>query len=237
MPEVDGIAGHNLTCPACGELAGWHADTVTTDEFVESEAGWACEECGWEQEATPEDEERRIEWNKNLQPVVDACWDAIRNHKSEPNTTTVADHFEYAPEGDFKWDAEEAGDWNVYCCGEKDCPVQWHRIAYACNMGRENGKRWIEIREVDSDGDRDFSASWDEREEGCDTPECWDEVMDYPNSDEHFLGWARYWLDAAETHKDPCDQIIGRWQDKAESWEHFCVSAAADMVRYLNMGK
>jgi len=232
MPIVeDAIAGRDLKCPSCGETAGWHSDMTTgDDEFKpEPDLGWHCEDCDWWQECTDDDVQRQAKFDKDLQPRIDACWDKIHKHVRK-FATTPEEFFGglSIPEGDFKWDGDEVGDWNVYCCGEKDCDQQWHLIGSTMEIGRRDGKLYIETSTVDSDGSCDCDSQW---EEG-DDPAWFGDVVN-PCTDEHFSGWAKYWLDAIETRKDPCDQIMR--VVPAGEWVEFCLKAAEDHIKYLTM--
>jgi len=104
---------------------------------------------------------------------------------------TIAEIFESAPDGDFNWDAVEAGEWHVYSCGEKDCDRQWHKIAYATNIKRENGERSIEYASCDEDGDWNCISEWTD---GDPTDETWILQEMANESRDYFVGWARYHL-------------------------------------------
>jgi len=234
MPVVeDAVAGRDLKCPACGETAEWHSDMTTgDDEFKpEPDLGWHCENCAWEQECTDDDVQRQAKFDKNLQPRIDACWEKIHAHVSEPFTMTPDEFFKdlNMPEGDFEWADAEAGDTNVYCCGEKDCEQQWHTVAYSQEIGRRDGKLYIENHSCDQDGNWDVDGGW---EEGESVESFQDECN--PRTDDHFRGWAQYWLDAIETRKDPCDQIMR--DVNTGDWAEFCLESAEDNVKYLKMG-
>jgi len=165
---------------------------------------------------------------------------------------TIDEFFECAPdEGAFEWDDVEAGDWHVYCCDEKDCPVQWHKIAYATKMGRdEQGRRWVEVEDVDSDGNWDFCAGYDERE--GDTEENWaafykDHLENM--TDDYFKGWIAYWEHVAETGKDVLGEL-NDWDGTPPSMaggkrrkmpkseiKKIARKAVEENTKYLNMGK
>ena len=136
---------------------------------------------------------------------------------------------QHAPEGDFNWDQDEAGDWDVWLCGERDCPRQWHMVAYAQAVGRENGKRYVRIEQADEDGNWEGFLEYDERE--GDGPDEWEEMGRFLANylDEHFIDWAWYWLDAADTGRDPCKQALSTPED----WTEFCLHAARDCLNSL----
>jgi hypothetical protein len=215
---------YNVRCPKCnGDIfEEWGGDYPTYD--------FRCDDCGHE-------------WNQNVEKpaMTDDQEKRIQELKSEVTKLRIGQKYKKGPpiddffesldvEGDFHWDNQEAGDWHVYNCGEKDCPVQWHLMAFSEVFGRENGKRYVEIHDVDSDGNWDINHAYDERD--GDTPEHWWEISDVMAnmSDSFFLGWAEYWLDAATTGNDPCDQCIGTVK---ENWVDFCIKAVEDNIKYL----
>lgn len=129
------------------------------------------------------------------------------------------------PEGDFKWENDDPGDTHVYCCGERDCLVQWHEAYYCETIERKDGKLTIEIHDGDSDGNWDINSAWEEGED-------WDASgIGYHFGEyalrEYFVGWLQYWLDAAETGKDPCNQLMMRSHlGKDFNWVDACIKAA-----------
>ena len=134
------------------------------------------------------------------------------------------------PEGDFKWDNDDPGDAHVYCCGERDCPVQWHEAFYCETIERKDGKLTIEIHDGDSDGNWDINTAWEEGED-------WDNSGVGYHFGEYqlrmyFYHWAEYWIDAAETGKDPCNQTMTRPMGPSE-WVDFCIKAAKSNVDAL----
>ena len=167
------------------------------------------------------------QWGNVLTPAQEArlayLQKQVNTTPRAANPMTLADYLEHLPDGDFSWDGEP-GDWHVYCCGEKDCPQQWHLVAYYETIKREAGKLSIEWWSCDSDGNHDIDTSW---EEGQD----WYAPDD--QMDSYFRGWAEYWLDAAVTGNDPCGQI-GRIS--TNRIDH-CLDAAADQIKYLRMNK
>ncbi len=166
---------------------------------------------------TPEQEERRKE-------LHNAIYEWGRKHK--PELGKLEDILEYMPDGDFKW-AGEAGDWNVYCCGEKDCPQQWHTVAYYEDFERKDGKLTIECYSVTASGDNEFDCGWEEGEDFGEIAH----ALGGERMTEHFKGWAEYWIDAAISGDDPCDQTFK--PVIATEWIDFCLDAAADNVKYL----
>ena len=65
------------------------------------------------------------------------------------------------PEGDFKWDDPEVGGPHVYCCGNPGCSQQWHKMCYADEFGRRDGKLYINVRSCDEDGNWDFDDGFE----------------------------------------------------------------------------
>lgn len=131
------------------------------------------------------------------------------------------------PEGDFDWDPDEAGDWSVFCCGEKDCPRQWHKTASAMQIERKEGKIEITVRSCDEDGNWNIDSGYEEGEGG------WEEFFIYALSarsmDAFFRGWADYHLQHARTGGDPAEAFFK--STDATSAKH--LDAAAYMIKYL----
>lgn len=215
---ADLAADYDVACPVCGgeffedlETADWPVVTLE------------CSDCGhiWDQNleapAMSAEQEKRLE---DLQRRFDK---AQRDYRPQPGLTLDEFFRDLDVDGDFHWDDAEDGDWHVYCCHEKACPKQWHMFATAVEIGRQNGQRWVLLREVDEDGNWDTRLGYDERD--GDPIEAWDEVAAAMATDsaEFFRGWAAYWLDAAQTGKDPCKQMgksdknfVARCLDRAE---------------------
>ena len=106
--------------------------------------------------------------------------------------------FEYAPTGDFKWNAEEAGDWTPW---EDDPPTGWTQTAYTHSMGRKDGKRWVECRSVDRDGNWDFE--WELEDNGDGTPpDDAAEYLSFMHCHHHLRAVANYYAYVARTGDD-----------------------------------
>jgi hypothetical protein len=162
---------------------------------------------------------------------IKALWDHLRKYKC-PKPATLAEVSEHFPEGDFIWDDSEPGDAHVWCCGEKDCPVQWHEAYYNTVIERKNGKLSIEIHTGDSDGNWDFDTGWEEGEDwdnsgvGC-------HFGEYALR-EYFKGWLEYWLDAAETGLDPLHQLSMRSRSAKDfNWVDACIKPAQSNANAL----
>lgn len=228
-----------VRCPDCKELAGWVEDIEQPsgwNDLCGPEPvflGWQCEECGWEDEAE-EDEllntySPEPEQLKKSGAMLARIFTAA--HVKTYETPNLEDIFEYAPEGDFKWDGEPSEDWSVYSCGEKDCPVGWHLTSDWMDMGRENGKRYIEIGTTDSDGDSDPSGRWEDGDDWEASDVSWDLAR---GSDSYFKGWAEYWLSAAIYGNDPVNNYTGENLPPNE-WAEYCLKAAEDNMKYYFM--
>lgn len=143
-----------------------------------------------------------------------------------PVTLTVDGLFENAPEGDFSWEDTEPGDTYAWAC---DCPAKWHRALYYVNMGRKDGKRYIDVLcDTHADGDAQPYIYW---EDGLDPTEALTFIAH--SNDKYFISWAEYWLDCYHTGKDPLNQMInGRLPTPAE-----CLVNAGVEIKYLFMNK
>jgi len=221
-PELDTV------CPKCNSefycIEGWDCDS---GDFELS-----CDDCSTFWKFNPEIPILTDEQKSKITKLNHIIYTA--ECKEKP--LSLDEFFDVCDDGDFEWEDGEAGDWTPYCCGEKDCPVQWHQTANCINMGRENGKHWVEVSTVDQDGDWDISDSYDERE--GDSIETWQWLSKQLACDihEHFKGWALYWLDAAETGKDPLEAAMitpNNSHDALPNWTDFCIKSAEDMIKYL----
>jgi hypothetical protein len=140
--------------------------------------------------------------------------------------TSLDDVLSNIPDGDFEWDDNEAGDWHVWNCGERDCPIQWHKISYALDIARRDGKLTIERHSCDEDGNWDLDCAWEEGED-------WEE-MGYALASEsynYFKGWAEYWLECAQTGKDPLEESTGVFEE--ENIVDFFINCAEEEIKYL----
>jgi hypothetical protein len=236
MPIADlPIPEQSIVCPACGETAEWHRETTEPGPFndltstdLDSE-GWHCAECDWEQECEREDYENQAIYDEKYKDRLNevkkliAAYDRrVSNAKTE--TITLESIFEHAPDGDFVWEGE-CGDWSCY-----DDDGQWCLTGYYEVIKRENGKRSVELWTCDLDGS-DCSGGWEEGED-------WDK-SDCPywfqnNLSDYFRNWAEYWLDCFYTRKDVLDQMIG---EPKPDWHEFCLKAAENEAKYLELRK
>jgi hypothetical protein len=214
---------YDLQCPGCEE-EGCAID-VNATVFPELEC--ECEECGHKWKVNVETPILTKDQEVQISAVQERLWDAERAFK-RPKGPTVDEYFSECPEGDFNWDDGGVGDMHVYCCGESDCEQQWHTTGYSETIGRKDGKRYVHIHNVDCDGNSDIQAYYDEREKD---EAYWDDCQwHYAGITwDYFHGWALYWIDAAVTGDDPCDQTFR----KQDNWVDFCLKAATDDIEYI----
>ena len=213
------MPGRDYDCPCCDGTAVWVGD------------GWNCPECDFEQEATQADNDRLAQWTA-MKPRIAAVWDKINAPRQSIDVPAVDIYFSDLPDGDFEWNDSEAGDWHVYNCGESDCPIKWHKVAYTLDMGRKDGKRFVEANSVDEDGNWDSYSAYDEREgDGVAEWESFYRENISCITHDYFTGWAQYWLDCAETGEDPLNQYLG--DSQPDDWVEFCVSSAEDLVKSI----
>ena len=113
------------------------------------------------------------------------------------------------PEGEFKWDQDEAGDAHVYNCGDSDCPIGWHRSYYTTSFAREDGKLSVTVHSGDEDGNWDFCDGF---EEDNISEEQWREFytvwLSEVSSHDYFRGWANYHLECAQSRSDPLAEFF-----------------------------
>ena len=148
------------------------------------------------------------------------------NIKRSNQPASLDDVLSNLPDGDFKWEDNDAGDWYVYNCGEHDCPRQWHKISFGLDITRENGKLTIKRHSCDEDGNWDLDYAWEEGED-------WEEIglILANDSYEYFKGWAQYWLECAQTGTDPLEESTGVFD--TESAVDFFINCAEEEVKYL----
>jgi hypothetical protein len=94
--------------------------------------------------------------NMNLNILESEVRNAIRMIEQNPAkfSGTWEGLFKHSPQGEFKWDASEAGDWVYY---EDD--GEWYKRADSLNIGRtSDGTEWVEFASVDSDGNWDLDC-------------------------------------------------------------------------------
>ena len=213
---------YNIVCPIC---ESWAYDDNSNNYPMVS---FHCEDCGHEWKQDPTKPHTTKEQEKTIRELQKEIFNLQCNRKYKKGLS-IDEYFEYMPDGDFHYE-NEAGDWHVYLCDEKDCPAQWHRIAYYEFIGRKDGKRYIELYSVDSDGNHDFDNSYDEREEN---PGDWQDISRQlaNQSDDFFLGWAKYWVDAAITGKDPCEDLLRN----PDNWVDECIKSAKEDIKYFKM--
>jgi hypothetical protein len=123
--------------------------------------------------------------------------------------TIIENMLEYVPEEeDFTWNGE-AGDWTPYYCD--DCDT-WHKTASYENIGRTNGKLWIECMSVDECGDHEIDTRWEEGEDPAHSELEW--YIGAYSLDQYFVQWAQYHLWCVEQSIaeqkpiDPLEEIM-----------------------------
>tara|TARA_R110002049_G_scaffold10628_5_gene51968 strand:- start:2103 stop:2837 length:735 start_codon:yes stop_codon:yes gene_type:complete len=178
------------------DLGGDYAENKAAADYYTGCEDWPDEKIRLEHaklfEYAPDPPERSPEQMKRAAKVREGIDNAPRL-----KAWTVEGLFEHAPDGDFSWEPDEAGDWHVYCCGEKDCPVQWHQQGYILNIRRRGGKRSVELMSCDEDGNWDYVDGWSDGEENdWFFEELANQTRDY------FKGWAEYNLYVFNGGKD-----------------------------------
>ena len=166
-----------------------------------------------------------IDQKDRLQAIQNKLYEHTRKPlPAKPSLDSIISH---CPDGDFKWDDGDPGDAHVYCCGEKDCPQQWHLSYDNTEIRRVDGKLYIDVYSGDSDGDWDIVASWEEGEDwnGSEVGYYFSEAR----LNDYFIGWAEYWIDAAISGEDPCRQLM----DRPKKWVDSCLNHAENSIKYL----
>lgn len=192
---------------------------------------YVCDECGTIYDVDDDGELQFADDSARDDIVTALSLEIWRLQSHRPKETSTLEQFiRHMPEGDFEWRDVEAGDWHVYCCHEKDCHRQWHKVAYTIECGRTDGKFWVESRSVDEDGDWDFDAAYDERE--GDTPDMFPEFYEWYMDHlwDYFHGWAQYWLMVYETGNDVCEEI---WNSKGESVRKIALKSVGENLKYM----
>lgn len=236
MPVLENlIPGFAVTCPCCGELASFDTDIrkAYEDELHDEVSHeWHCEECDWSQETTVEDwvraKELTPEFSERRNKIISDL-NALRE-RPVPIFNLASLNL---PADDFKWISDDAGDWTVYCCGDKDCPVQWHKEAYTFDIVREDGVLTLTSMTVDEDGNWECDDEWTETDGPFE-----ESTIAYTmsnQSNEYFIGWTEYWLNAAQTMSDPCyDARKSVAEHTPREWIEFCLKSAEENLAYLS---
>ena len=144
-----------------------------------------------------------------VRSLIDAARARCAAGRNTP-APSFADFFADFPEGDFKWDGDEAGDWQPYYCD--DCDT-YHKTAQAIEIERADGKLSIVIRTCDEDGNWGCDGSYDEGDEGWDT--FWRENF---ATNDHGAAWGEYHLWCAENpgKGDPLEDFFNRESSPSE---------------------
>jgi hypothetical protein len=145
----------------------------------------------------------------NLNKLESEVRNAIRMIEQNPAkfSGTWEELFEHSPEGKFKWDASEAGDWVYY-----DDSGEWYKKAHSLNMGRDaDGVEWVEFMAVDAD------CNWDsncriERKQGEPLSERDLDEFQFWNAMHHcyysILHGYLYSIHVVRTGEDPLDDTF-----------------------------
>lgn len=171
------------------------------------------------------DRPKRYRVSAKLQAEINQIREQLESvpHKKPEDYPTIESFFTGVPTGDFEYKNEEAGDWYPWYCD--DCHT-WHKNAYGTDMGRRDDKLWVEVNSCDSDGDWSLDTAW---EEG-DNQDQWVEVMEVLDLDRYFRQWCEYFLDCAETGKEPLDDFIGV---SPRQFTRKCIESAREDLNYL----
>jgi len=184
---------------------------------------------GDDDEGTPEPCKLPRNLRRRMARLNDACIDLMHKAPKKFPAPTLTEVFEHAPEGDFTWDDAEASDWDCSWCDDHET---YHLCAHGINMGRENGKRWVEYYTVDAEGQWDMTDCYDERTGS--TPRYWRSFAEWYMSSRdlwsHFLGWANYYEWCAREQNEPLDQLYHKPTDIVALVTR-CVDASWDMVK------
>lgn len=141
---------------------------------------------------------------------------------------TVDAMFKDTPAGDFRWSDDVGSDRIPWACDDEECGAGWHMGDYYTDIGREDGKRFIEVLwDSHADGDAQPDLYW---EEGDDPREVLEHISGFTN--EYFKQWAEYWLDCYHTERDPLNDLISGVVTKAR-----CLASADYYIRYLFLMK
>lgn len=213
-PDLHGVFEEEPYClhETCGGLCD-EAD----DEYV-------CEDCGSRYVVDEEGYLQfsdKYDYDEDMYDLLQRELWRIDRHRPPIDAPTLDEFFDsLGQDGDFDWqDDGMCADAHVWSCGDGGCEDGWHTVYYATHIGRKNGRRWVEAVSHDQEGNREYDGGWDEREEGKGFDKGFRVVSRYTFQDfyrayldrhwDYFYDWARYWLDAYKTGRDPCDQLWG----------------------------
>ena len=167
-----------------------------------------CEECDYDAEIAWDawNNEKGIFWRltdvqRERLRGLEAKIDEVFPQPTEKDAVKWDDVFKSAPEGEFKYEDSEAGDWTPWC---DDKPVYWTHSADAYNMGREKGKRCLERVTVDRDGNWDVSWRLEDDEDGKGPDDAWQYLIDM-DCRHHLRAVSKYYVYVAETGDDCLD--------------------------------
>lgn len=114
----------------------------------------------------------------------------LNTYKAPKTTLTIDEVFS---NGDFE--DTEPGDAFVYYCGEDG--HGYHKYYVNWKAETKDGKQYLECMQGDEDGNWELDLAW---ESGEDPSDILERLQNETN--EYFLGWAKYDLDCAESGID-----------------------------------
>ena len=210
---AEGIPSKNLVpgdqCPGCRHPLEFEKGHQGEYDDPGQDPLLYCTECGCESYSIDWDswkQEKGIFWRLTdeqrkqidaLEHKIDECYPK----PTKDDAPTWKEMFEHTPEEDFEFKQEEAGDWTPW---RDDDPVGWTQTSYLYNIGRTNGKRWIEFMSVDRDGNWETDCRIEDDEDG-DPPQDAEKYLVMMHPHHHLRAVAEYYVYVAETGDDCLD--------------------------------
>ena len=200
----------NDRCPNCDNAhLTYEAGSHATYDDPGDEPMLHCEECDYEAEIAWDawNHEKQVFWRlndaqKKRLDALEKRIDEVYPQPTKEDACSWEDTFKYMPEGQFKYDDSEAGDWTPWC---DDKPVSWTQSADAYDIGRDkDGKRWLERRTVDRDGNWDFVWRLEDNDDGTEPKDAWEYLLDM-HCHHHLRAVSKYYVYIAETGDDCLD--------------------------------
>ena len=193
----------NDPCPNCNKAhLTYEAGTPATYYDEGAEPILYCEECDYEAEIEWDawNVEKQVFWRltdaqKERLNALEKRIEEVYPQPTKENACSWKDVFKHAPEGTFKWEAEEAGDWTP-SFDESWTDLGWLR------MGRDqNGKCWLERRVVDRDGNWDLVWRLEDNEDGSAPKDAREYLLDM-HCHHHLRAVSKYYVYIARTGDD-----------------------------------
>lgn len=206
----------------------FYEEKESRDAYLDSTLEDAYDEAFSDDNITPDSgltKEQEIQIVSDMQSAIQEKPRPSDSLAQKDREEIIEGFFIHAPKGDFAWEQDIGGDDFAWSCGDPECETGWHTTCYLTNMGRKNGKRYIEIMYMSyGDGDWQPDQYWEDGEDYTDlTSFEADHLYNY------FKGWAEYWLDCALTAKDPLNQLI----DPSRFSFDFCLESAQGNINYM----